>query len=343
MTDAADTAPETPPIGATPPPAPEGVVPGSVTVIIPVKNGLPYFKPVCEMLAQQEYDAPFEVLCIDSGSKDGSIEIAESHGFRVEHIPSTEFGHGKTRNLAASMANTEFLAFITHDAIPKDAHWLANLLRPMREDPRVAGVFSRHEAHDGADPFITWELQEHFKGLGNWPIVEITDRAEYDANLGLRQVYHFYSDNASAMRKSVWLEIPYPDVQFAEDQIWAQRIVEAGYRKAFAQDSVVQHSHSFGPWETLRRSFDESRAFNKLFGYELSDSMRSVLRSGVYLFKRDIGNAFREGWWKTHPVKTLSRMLESFTRPLGHYLGCRQNLPNFISKRISRDDWIRSL
>lgn len=317
--------------------------PNSVTVVIPVKNGMPHFAEVCAALDRQEYDAPVDVLCIDSGSRDDSVAVADRYGFRVERIPADEFGHGRTRNLGARLANTEFVAFLTHDAIPADEHWLGALLRPMRDDDKIAGVFSRHVAHENADPFISWELREHFKGLENWPVVEITDRAEYEQNQGLRQVYHFYSDNASALRKSVWEMFPYPDVQFAEDQIWAKTIVEAGWRKAFAQDSIVRHSHSFGPWETLRRSFDESRAFQKLFGYELCDSPKNWLRSSLYLMKRDIGNAMQEGWWRTHPGKTVSRVFESFTRPLGHYLGCRPELPTWVEKRISRDDWIRSL
>lgn len=317
--------------------------PNSVSIIIPLKNGLPYFEDVCEALKTQEYDAPLEVICVDSGSKDGSVELAEGHNFRVVHIASKDFGHGKTRNYGASLTESEFIAFLTHDAIPADPHWLSNLVRPMREDSEVAGVFSRHEAHHGADPFVTSELKEHFRGLADFPVVQITDRSEYDANLGLQQVYHFYSDNASALRRTVWEKIPYPDVQFAEDQIWAKTIVEAGYKKAFAEDSLVRHSHAFGPWETLRRSFDESRAFHKLFGYKLGTSYGAVFRSGIYLLKRDMGNAFKFGWWLSHPSKTLSKVFESFARPLGHYLGCQENLSSLIASRISRDDWIRSL
>jgi glycosyltransferase involved in cell wall biosynthesis len=316
---------------------------GSVSIIIPVKNGLPYFKDVCAALKAQDYDGPVEVICIDSGSQDGSIEVAESFGYRVEHIKPKDFGHGKTRNFGASLTKTEFIAFLTHDAIPADVFWLSNLLSPMREDPEIAGVFSRHEAHFSADPFVAWELKEHFRGLVDFPVVQIVDRAEYDANLGLQQVYHFYSDNSSAMRRSVWEKYPYPDVQFAEDQIWAKTVVEAGYKKAFAQDSVVRHSHAFGPWETLRRSFDESRAFRKLFGYKLGTSVGGIFKSFLYLLKRDVGNAFKFGWWRSHPIKTLSKIFESFARPFGHYLGSKENLPTVIEKRISRDDWIRSL
>ena len=56
---------------------------GSVSIIIPVKNGLPYFEEVCAALKEQDYDWPVEVICIDSGSTDGSIEVAQKYGFHV--------------------------------------------------------------------------------------------------------------------------------------------------------------------------------------------------------------------------------------------------------------------
>lgn len=315
----------------------------SVAIIIPVKNGMPHFADVCRMLQIQRYDDSIEVLCIDSGSKDGSDRLALDCGFRLERIPSTSFGHGRTRNLGAELTKSKFIAFLTHDAIPLDEYWLANLLRPLRDDENIAGAFSRHIAHEGADPFTSWELDQHFERLAEYPVVEIVDREEYDSNLALRQLYHFYSDNASAMRRSVWEVYRYPDVQFAEDQIWAKTILEAGYRKAFAYNSVVRHSHAFGPLETLRRSFDESRAFRQMFGYELSSSFRHVLRSALFLVGRDVGNAIRNGWWKSHPGKTVSRIAESFARPMGHYLGTQNRLPTYLEHRISRDEWIKSL
>jgi len=322
---------------------PSGFADGSATIIIPVKNGLPHFAEVCEEIVRQIYDAPVSVLCIDSGSTDGSDTIARAHGFRVERIAAASFGHGRTRNFGASLAHSEFLVFLTHDAIPRDEFWLRELLRPLREDSDVAGAFSRHEAHVDADPFIAWELEQHFDGLAGFPVVQITDRARYDADVGLRQVFHYFSDNASALRRSVWQVHPFPDVQFAEDQIWAKTIVEAGFKKAFAASSVVRHSHTFGPYETLRRSFDESRAFRKLFGYVLCPSPAHALASGAYLASRDLRNAWRKGWWKTHPLKTLSRLLESYARPLGHYLGARNHLPAILQTRLSRDEWIRNL
>ena len=313
------------------------------SIVIPVKNGGEKFIDVCESVAAQQLDGKFEVICVDSGSTDGSQGIARDHGFCVIEIPSAEFGHGKTRNFGASQGSGEYIVFLTHDAIPADNNWLQLLIKPLKEDPAVVGAFSRHIAHKGADPFIKWELDQHFAGLANYPICHITDREDYESNLSLQQVYHFFSDNASCLRRNVWEIYPLPEVQFAEDQIWAKTIIEVGYKKAFAVESVVKHSHSFGPWETLQRSFDESRAFHKLFGYKLCDSWKSVAKSSIYLCKRDLGNAFNNGWWRTHPLKSFSKIFEAFTRPFGHYLGWQKRLPKVIEQYLSRDEWIRNL
>ncbi len=316
---------------------------GSVTIVIPVKNGLPRFREVCDALAMQEFDADWDVLCIDSGSTDGSQEIANSKGFRVHEIKPETFGHGRTRNLGVELSDSEFIAFLTHDAVPVNRHWLSNLIAPLRRDPKVAGVFSRHIAHRDADPFVAWELAQHFDRQAQFPIVEINDWSAYESNEALRQVFHFYSDNASAMRRSVWDRYPYPDVQFAEDQIWAKTIIEAGYRKAYAADSIVQHSHSFGAIETLQRNFDEARAFQKLFGYRLSPSLKSAVGSAIYLAKRDLRLAVERGWWRSHPAKTVSRLGEAVARPLGHYFAGRNALPAWLERKLSRDAWIRTL
>ena len=311
-----------------------------VTVIIPVKNGLPYFRRVLDMLQKQELDAPFEVIVIDSGSSDGSKEAvpADDPRFRVVHVAPSSFGHGRTRNLGVELSRGEYCAFLTHDAAPANEFWLRELLRPLREDESVAGVYGRHIAYENATPFTHWELKNHFDGLAAWPKVRISDAREYVRNEGLRQVYHFYSDNSSCMRKSVWRDIPYPDVDFAEDQLWAKRVVEAGYAKAYSHDSIVYHSHDYSPWERLRRSFDEARAFNELFGYKLGPTRRNAIRQAWRITGHDLMLAWQHGWIWTAPAATLMRPLDNLARQVGYYLGTRR--PRFTQRyeqALSRD------
>ncbi|MER9335542.1 glycosyltransferase family 2 protein [Mesorhizobium sp. M0293] len=294
-----------------------------VSIIIPVKNGLPHVAEVYRMIRRQNVDFDFEVIVVDSGSMDGSLDAVplDDERFRLIKIPSASFGHGRTRNLGVEISRGELCVFLTHDAVPANSQWLQELVRPLREDGRIAAAFGRHIAHDNASPFTTWELETHFEGLRQWPVVWISDAREYTRDQGLRQAFHFYSDNSSCLRKSIWKMYPYPDVSFAEDQLWAKMIVEAGYRKAFSWDSIVYHSHDYSFWARLMRSYDESKALYELFGYRLSPSRTEAIRQILRTTARDMRLAAVNRWIFSNFWAVVKQPFDNIARQVGYYLG----------------------
>ncbi|GAA0832988.1 glycosyltransferase family 2 protein [Cupriavidus pauculus] len=310
-----------------------------VTVLIPTKNGGAIFAKVLEHVVAQHTPWPFEVLVIDSGSSDNTIDICRRYPeVRLHTIPSNEFGHGRTRNLGVSMARSEFVALITQDALPLNEHWLAAMVAAIEPDPAIAGVFGRHIAYPDANPFTTHELELHFAGFDAWQVVQMDDPERYTRDQGYRQVLHFFSDNNAVIRRSVWEKLPYPDVDFAEDQIWAQKIIEAGYKKAYARDAVVVHSHNYELFERLQRSFDEAYAFRRLFGYVLCPSPWALVSSWAALTRRDLAYARRSRLLGTQTKAVLMAPFDNFMRLAGHYLGARgDRLPGRLRQRLSRD------
>ena len=115
-----------------------------VTVAIPVLNGARYLDEVLTAVRNQRVDGELEVLVIDSGSSDGSREIAERHGAKVHEIRREEFSHGGTRNLAMRLARGAHVAFLTQDATPAHDGWLNALLDGFERAPDVAAVFGPH-------------------------------------------------------------------------------------------------------------------------------------------------------------------------------------------------------
>lgn len=310
-----------------------------VTVLIPTKNGGSIFEKVLARVLDQRTRWPFEVLVIDSGSSDNTIEICRRYPeVRLHTIVPNAFGHGKTRNLGVSMARGEFVALITQDALPASEHWLAGMVDAIEQDPAIAGVFGRHVAYPDASPFTTHELELHFAGFDAWQIVHMDDPERYACDQGYRQVLHFFSDNNALIRRNVWEKHPYPDVDFAEDQIWAQKIIEAGYKKAYARDAVVLHSHNYELFERLQRSFDEAYAFRSLFGYVLCSGPRSLVRSWFALNRRDMAFARSAGLWRTQTLAVLRAPFDNLMRLVGHYLGARgDRLPEGLRRSLSRD------
>lgn len=311
------------------------------SVLIPVKNGGTLLGDVLDAVLAQEAPWPFEVIVMDSGSTDDSVELARQRGVRVETIPSAEFGHGRTRNRLASMAAGDFLVYITQDAIPASTHWLLNLVQGCDIGPEVAGAFGPHRAHIHARHVTHCELAQHFSGFGEkLSVVRLEDRIRFENDPGYRQWLHFFSNNNSCLRRSVWEVLPFPDVAFAEDQTWALQAIEAGYGKAFVPDAVVYHSHDFGIWETLQRNFDESRSFQRYFGYRLQNSVLRAVRDGVYLARRDL-RWLRAGGvrgWSLFKNAVYMAFIE-LARVSGQYLGTQHDrLPMWLLHSVSRDE-----
>ncbi|MCL6655208.1 hypothetical protein A6R70_23305 [Agrobacterium rubi] len=310
-------------------------------VVIPAKNAVNILPAVLSKVLSQKTEWSYEIIVIDSGSTDGTVEYLRQHdAIRLIEIPSSEFGHGKTRNLGIQAANAEFIAFLTHDAVPCDENWLGNLVALAEEDALIAGVFGRHVANDHASPFTKNDLDRHFEGFRAHPKIlgRDTDPIRYETDLGWRQLLHFYSDNNSLLRKSVWEKIPYPDVEFAEDQLWARAVIEAGYRKGYAEDAVVYHSHDYGVREQFQRAFDESRNFKKYFGYKLTPNFfhmcEAVVRLSIQAFRQKLD--VRYG--KVGLLDRAGRALRRSALVAGHCAGANHEvLPMWLSARISLD------
>ncbi len=133
------------------------------TVLIPTKNGGEIFKKVLARVIDQQAPWPFEILVIDSGSSDGTVELCRQFKkVQLHTIEPQEFGHGRTRNLGVNMARGEFVALITQDALPTSNNWLETMVSVIEQDPAIAGAFGRHIAYPDASPFTRNELEQHF-------------------------------------------------------------------------------------------------------------------------------------------------------------------------------------
>jgi len=246
------------------------------SVVIPTYNGGDVFKTVLAKVLEQKTPWKFEVIVLDSQSGDGTYEYVEklnNNLITLKTIKKEEFNHGETRNYGASIAQGEYVAFITQDAIPYDTFWLYNLVTPLEHYREAAGAFGKHIAHDGAKFFTIKEMDEHFHAFSKLPLCvsRDLDQEKYKNDISWRQKLHFYSDNNSCFRKSVWEKIPFRKVKYGEDQLWANDIIEAGYGKVYACKSIVKHSHEYTPEETYERAKIDGDYFKYFWNYKMID------------------------------------------------------------------------
>ncbi|MFM8322758.1 MAG: glycosyltransferase family 2 protein [Chloroflexota bacterium] len=314
--------------------------------MIPVKNGAAYLPDTLPAILSQEVDCAFEVLVIDSGSRDRSLEILAGFPVRLVCIPPHEFNHGDTRNLGIRLAcsTSRYIVFLSQDAQPYDRSWLANLLAPLRQDERVAGVFSRHIPRPNASVSTVRQLVQHTQSGGVQRLVKEmpASPAEYEAN---KFHYIFFSNTSSALRRSVWQKIPFRRADFGEDAQWADQVLRQGYRIVFEPASMILHSHSYPLSEQFRQNVDHAFAMNRLFRPSFYHDNRVWLRlfAGIPLqVWRDSRFLWNQPFFAAHPwPRKLAMMLYCFPWHLatisGSWVGAHlEQMPPWLKLRFSR-------
>jgi GT2 family glycosyltransferase len=173
------------------------------------------------------------------------------------------------------MARAEFVAFLTQDALPLDDMWLHNLVCVLKAYPHAGGVFGRHVAYEDATEFVQRDIRRHFDQFDALPVcIDLSDswvRQQF-ANLSMKQLFHFYSDNNSCLRTAAWRSVAIPNLDFGEDQAFAFELLTHGYGKAYARNAAVYHSHDYPPDVAEQRAYEEARFFNRQFGYSFPAS-----------------------------------------------------------------------
>jgi GT2 family glycosyltransferase len=251
-----------------------------VSVAIPVRNGGELFAGVLRALAAQT--VAHELLVCDSGSSDGSLELAREHGARVLEVDPAGFSHGGVRNLLMSEASGAHVALLTQDAEPADARWLAALLSGFELAADVGIVYGPYLPRPDAAPAIRMELERWFASLApdGAPRVERLDEHERHSLpvLALIGSRGFFTDANACLSRAHWQRTPFREVAYAEDRLLAIDMLRAGVAKAFVPQAAVVHSHAYTPTQELRRCFDEWRGLREVYGWREPASPRHLAR-----------------------------------------------------------------
>lgn len=106
-----------------------------VSVVIRTLNEARYIADLLEMIDRQELgkDLRSEVVLVDSGSTDGTVEIARARGCRITTIDKQEFSFGRSLNRGCDVAEGEILVFVSGHCVPTGPHWLRDLCQPIRD------------------------------------------------------------------------------------------------------------------------------------------------------------------------------------------------------------------
>jgi glycosyltransferase involved in cell wall biosynthesis len=301
------------------------------SVVIPTKNAANSIDGVLSAVFRQDYPDGFEVMVVDSGSDDETLDIVARYPARTLGIPPSEFNHGGTRNVGAENTAGEYIVFLTHDAEPVGDRWLANLVAPFKGDQNIAGCFGRHVADPTSDLIDARNLERHFASFGDQVrVFTLEPGKDYGDS---QWMYDFFSDNNSALRRTAWKKHPFPITNMAEDQLWARIVMKAGYAKAYVPDAVVVHSHSYPASEWLRRWYDEFAAYRDM---DSPVQIRGLRAAGAYFIRNsrdDVAYLRAAGRGAGAQARSVANNL---ARATGAFLGSNYPaVPPALRRRLS--------
>ena len=133
-----------------------------LSIIIPVYNVSRYLPDTLDTLSSQEGLDECEIICIDDGSTDTSLQILQSYKDRIPNlkiVSKQNEGVSATRNTGISMSEGKFISFIDADDL-LHPHALRLILNEIRKGDadiicwRYRPFYSKPEYSDLADTGI---------------------------------------------------------------------------------------------------------------------------------------------------------------------------------------------
>jgi rhamnosyltransferase len=294
------------------------------SISILTKNEERNIGPCLEAVHSQKNVGEFEVLLVDSGSTDATVEIAKRFPIRIEQIPAKDFHHARTRNLAASLGRGRILINLSGDAIPASDLWLQKMLATF-DDPGVGAAYGRQLPKSGSttERYATFDMV-----YGDRRIVK--DPAHRNG-MGYR-FYHF-SDVNSAIRRGVWEKIPYPEnLKMFEDLAIAKQILDGGWKIVYEPEAPVFHSHHYTAVQLFKRYFDIGYALKRLEIWDAPGTRTSMSRDLRKLVRKQLARVSENG--ARHRVDAA--IGQNLAKSAGLLLGANQRfLPLALKRHFS--------
>ncbi|MEE9390940.1 MAG: glycosyltransferase [Planctomycetota bacterium] len=274
-----------------------------VSVFVPTYNGGPLFDRVLEGIFSQRTDFEFEVIAIDSGSKDETLETLGRYPVRVTKIPNAEFNHGLTRNHGAKLARGEILIFTVQDAVPHGVDWMQTFVSSF-EDPQVAGAYCHQIPHANCGPFLRHRLKDWVRGEGAVEVKQVPSPMDFWLLPSLQRWRTIAFDNVcSAVRTKLIPELPFVRRQFGEDITWAKSAILAGHKVVMDPRCAVEHSHNNSIWYEFRRAYLDHQNIHNLTGLQLAPNLHRVME-----YTGDLASNLYRALWEDRELNTATKL-----------------------------------
>ena len=221
------------------------------SIIIPVYRGRGIIAGCLEALLRQKTERSFEVIVVDDGSDDNTVEFVEdwigahleeqTDSIRYQLISQSNKGPAAARNLGAQKARGEYLLFTDADCEPSP-DWIDAMLAAF-ENPEICGAKGTYNTtqREWVARLVQVEYEEKYNRMKAFDSIDFIDTY------------------AAAFRRDTFMALNGFDETFptasVEDQEFSFRMAEAGHRMVFVPEATVTHRHAATLWGYMKKKF----------------------------------------------------------------------------------------
>jgi glycosyltransferase involved in cell wall biosynthesis len=255
-------------------------------------------------------NSDIEVIVVDSGSTDETLNIATAHQCQIKHIHKEEFSFGRSLNVGCQAATGDVLVIVSGHCIPSDRNWLANIVAPI-----VSGQVTLSYGRQIGDK--------------NSRFSECMIFSKYFPARSMMPQEGFYCNNAnSALLRSVWQLNPFDEeLSGLEDMHLAKQLVSKGMRIGYVADAVVYHLHQEG-WARIKNRFEREAIALQHIMPEVHLGFFDFIRYSISSVFYDAVSAFKMG-------KFLKYFTEIAMYRIAQYWGSYRG--NHFHRKMSRE------
>ena len=233
-----------------------------VSVVIRTLNEAKWLPALIDAVYRQNVDGmAVEVVVVDSGSTDGTFELASERGCNMVRIEKSDFTFGRSLNYGCAAAKGKWLVFVSGHCIPASDGWLAELVAPLREGT-CSYTYGRQVGREPLTKFSETQLFEKY--------FPQTSAVPQDS---------FFCNNAnSALTKAVWEEHQFDEeLTGLEDMELAKRLYLDGHKIGYVAEATVEHIHEES-WGQVKRRYEREALALRDIMPEVTLGIRDCIR-----------------------------------------------------------------
>lgn len=279
-----------------------------VTVVMRSKNSDLVIGQALAGLFSQDF-TDFELLVVDSGSTDKTLEIVEQYPCRLIKIEAKAYYPGVVLNMAFAQAKADLIVFQNSDSVPLCQHTLGRLVAAF-DDPEVDAALARQIPRPEAEPWVRRDYASSFPDAPRTP------------------PWITLSLPLAAMRRSAWeAHNFYTDAWASEDTEWGHWAKAQGRKIKYVPRAITMHSHNYNLRQIYGRMFVEGEA--DAFIYRGRESFGTMAWRSFRSTAGDVIKYLKAGDLAGLPIVPIRRLIYNWAHYKGHCLGV---------KRLARGD-----